>query len=97
MSPRPCRCWQCLRTRGIRAVAPRLARAFDQHRALAPARHQARERLLKAERLVSHRELQLLRADTTGNPRYAEHRARKLDLARAELARWRERATELSA
>ena len=66
-------------------VAPRLARARDEWEAIAREhRRQARIRAtkrLQVERLVAHRELQLLRACATGRRDYIAERRRKLDAA----------------
>ncbi len=66
-------------------VAPRLARARDEWEDMAREhRRQARVRAtkrLQVERLVAHRELQLLRAGASGNRRYIAERQRKLDAA----------------
>lgn len=72
-------------------VAPRLERAHRERKvemvAERLARHVAREQEMRMERLVAHRELQLLRAATTGNVKYERYRARKLDMARAMLTK----------
>lgn len=74
-------------------VAPFLERCHRERREeLAEARtHIASERKQEAklERLVAHRELQLVRAGFVGDRRYLKHRQRKLDWARKELARIR--------
>lgn len=72
--------------------APRLARAHAQRReelrrGAAAERHRV-TMLDKAERLVIHRELQLIRAGRTGDARYIKRRQDKLDAARAQVARW---------
>lgn len=67
---------------------PRLARARDEYvrierrklASLASAR-------LRLERLVAHRELQLVRAQRTGDGRYIARRTGKLERAREALAR----------
>jgi hypothetical protein len=76
------------------SVAPRLARARDaflaEQKALAEAAAAGRRlenRRDRLERLVAHRELQLLRAAVTGKPDYERARARKLAAARRELDR----------
>lgn len=82
-------------------VAPRLAAAHKGRQleiiAARVARHVARERLQHCEWLVDHRDLQLQRAFAKGNRRYIEIRTRKLEQARAELARAQQRADELGA
>lgn len=79
--PRPC----------LNSIAPRLARARDQHEHLAGiAYQQHRKRVqkrLELERLVAHRELQLVRAQHRGNARYIAERQRKLSSAQRALAR----------
>lgn len=93
-----CRCEQHRpRTIGsLSEIAPRLARARDQR--VARLRYEAAERAryrrlsLKAERLIAHRELQLVRAYATGDGRYIAARQRKLAAARRELAAVEERA-----
>lgn len=73
-------------------VAPRLARARDawiveQILFAAEQRREAQREIrlatkrLKADRLLAHRELQALRAETTGNPQYVRQRLRKLEAA----------------
>lgn len=93
-------------------IAPRLARAHRARRLELErerdARLRAAQRVLKAERLVAHRELQLARgelneyaaAGRSANQRrhrrnYTNHRAGKLEQARAELERARQRARAL--
>jgi hypothetical protein len=76
----------------LRSIAPRLAQARDaflaEQKALANAAEAERRlerRRDRLERLVAHRELQLLRAAATGKPDYERLRARKLAAARREL------------
>ena len=68
---------------------PRLHRAAQAERVLLAARArreiEKRKQLARLEWLVEHREMQLLRAGATGNPKYFAYRARKLDTARAAL------------
>ena len=76
---------------GLHAIAPRLARARDAFLA-SQREHARRERrrlagLERAEQIVIHRELQLLRAGATGDRRYVARRQHKLDQARALVAR----------
>lgn len=72
----------------FRTVAPRLELAHRQERARQRAasaeRVAAAAAVLKAQRLVEHRELQLLRA-TQKSVRYERRRAAKINEARAEL------------
>lgn len=83
------------------AVAPRLERAHRLERAARAearrARHRAREAELAAERLVAHRDLQLVRAYSVGDGRYIRRRERKLEQARAQLRRARARSKRLGA
>lgn len=77
----------------LHSIAPRLARARDQRReelrvASVQRRHMA-SLVLSSERCVAHRELQLVRAFSTGNGRYIAERQRKLAAAKRELARHR--------
>ena len=69
---------------------PRLARAHAAQRQVleARARREARkvEQVHELERVVAHRELQLLRAGSTGDGRYVKRRSDKLATARAALA-----------
>lgn len=77
---------------------PRLALAHAQRRAELEAgreaRRRARRRHLDAEWAVAHRELQLVRAQFTGNSRYIREREILLAIARARLVR-AERAMDL--
>jgi len=70
-------------------IAPRLARARDAHEAMCAAQRKGRieklHRVLAKERLVAHRELQLIRAMNTGDQRYIVRREWKLKQARREL------------
>lgn len=72
-------------------IAPRLALARDQYlaeRAEIARRERARATArLRLERLIAHRELQLIRAGARGSRRYLEVRQRKLDSARRALGR----------
>lgn len=64
---------------------PRLHRATQQERAIARAREARRRakstQLLHLQRLVAHRELQLIRAEAKGQSRYIRVRRGKLDTA----------------
>lgn len=84
--------------RSLHDIAPRLARARDQfleHRA-----EQSRlellfaDLLLRAQRNVAHRELQLIRAYATGRPRYILRREEKLAAARDELTEFERQKQE---
>lgn len=79
--------WEQRKAGGLRLVAPRLYRALCAYRADQAARSEQRGAVLQLERLVAHRELQLVRAGTTRNPRYVHEQQRKLDQARKHLAR----------
>lgn len=72
-------------------VAPRLARARDQlverRRLERKERTLARNAVYNVERLIAHRELQLVRAQRTGNARYIGERHRKLVAAKRALPR----------
>ena len=74
-------------------IAPRLARARDLlleiRRRERRARRARREAELKAEWLLAHRELQLVRAQHTGDRRYIKRREHKLKQARKQMARFR--------
>lgn len=75
------------------------ARVLARRRVLAEIdgrrrRHAARlERAAHLEWLVSHRELQLVRAYATGSAKYIRQRTRLLALARAEQAEFELRTT----
>jgi hypothetical protein len=81
----------------VYTFAPRLALAMDQRRnEILTARHNL-NRLTREmqglERLLVHRDLQLIRAGSTGDGRYVKRRQDKLDMAkrharqvRAEIA-----------
>ena len=94
-----CRCWPCRRERGtLHDLAPRLARARDSLladlRAARERRAAAQTDVLELERLVAHRELQLLRGGAThrrfkndrAKRRYVAERQAKLTDARDRLA-----------
>lgn len=87
-----CFCTRCFpRTvRSLHEVAPRLARARDslvaERRAARTWRRWHSERELHLLWLVSHRELQLERANAKGRGQYIDRRRRKLAEAREELA-----------
>lgn len=73
----------------LRDIAPRIGRARDGlledwRRERAGRMHHQRL-LLAAERLVAHRELQLVRALNTRKGRYIVERQRKLDSALRQL------------
>jgi hypothetical protein len=76
-------------TVSLHDIAPRLAKARDQYLAERAERSRiavARaSKLLELQRLVAHRELQLIRAEHTGNRRYIRERQDKLDSARRRL------------
>jgi hypothetical protein len=86
------------------AVAPRLERAHRERRlelaAESLARRRARAQVLDLERLVAHRELQVIRAagrrgTRRQRERYLQHRENLLRAAEAALARARARAARL--
>jgi hypothetical protein len=84
------------------AIAPRLERAHRQRidELVREARHRrhVRDRVLRAERMVAHRELQLARATgVKGDGSYYVHRRRKLEQGRKELARLRRLAKKIGA
>lgn len=70
-------------------IAPRLAAARDGYNAAVAAAEARRAFIvaqrLRVEKLVAHRELQLARAQRTGNGSYIRKRAGKLDAARHAL------------
>lgn len=74
----------------LSARCPRLAAAYRgrlvEIALEREARRRARDRHTRAERLVAHRELQLIRAGWTGDPRYIVRREAKLARAVIELA-----------
>lgn len=80
----------------LRDNCPRLVKARDDY-----LRHQEYARtiernrtnaLLEAERVLAHRELQLVRAFATDDARYIAQRERKLDAIRRQVARLRRAA-----
>lgn len=81
-------------------IAPRLALAMDQHNNLILARRHRlrllRNKLVEVERLVAHRDLQLVRAGHTRNGNYIAARTRKLAAAERALARIRLEIDELT-
>jgi hypothetical protein len=68
---------------------PRLARAHRNQRILLAARASRaaakRGQILRLEQLVAHRELQLIRAGSTGSARYLQKRAAKLQSSTTAL------------
>lgn len=76
----------------LATIAPRLAKAQRERMREIEAEHAQEQHrqamLLRAQRLVAHRELQLVRAGWTHSPRYIAERQRKLEAARTELRRW---------
>lgn len=91
----------------LSSIAPRLARARDEYlaeqaeRAAEAAQAAVRagilaDRLLHKQWLVEHRELQLIRAYSTGNPRYIAQRERKWQQAKRELAEVQARVEALA-
>lgn len=78
----------------LHQVAPRLAAARDHYAVSEREWDREHRRLLsrkcELERLVGHRDLQVVRSEhkraSRENPRYMAYRLRKLDRARAELA-----------
>lgn len=72
-------------------IAPRLALARDAYEAeqarLRAARRRRENDAFRLRRLVAHRELQLARAQASGNGSYIDLRQRKLDQARRLLER----------
>lgn len=75
----------------LASIAPRLALARDQHNRITAEHERKRAALVRkihqTERLVAHRELQLIRAGHTGDPRYIGCRQRKLAAAERSLNR----------
>lgn len=55
---------------------------------------EARDALLGVERLIAHRELQLIRAQNLGKRSYIATRQRKLDAARRALPRVQKRLAD---
>lgn len=77
----------------LASIAPRLAKARDElvgeRRRACVRRKMLREAVAKRERLVAHRELQLIRAGAVRSRtagRYVSERWSKLDQAKRELA-----------
>lgn len=82
-----------MRCTTLAEFAPRLAKARDQ---LIEARRKARaerrwlgERLVESERVLAHRELQLVRAGATGSRFKIRRRQRLLEESRREVERFR--------
>lgn len=80
----------------LHEVAPRLCLARDQilaERAAASVAHSKYlSDKLRAESKLAHRELQLVRAQATGDGRYIMRRQDKLERARQDLDRVKRRA-----
>lgn len=81
---RRCRCFDCLRRGTVYDFAPRLARARDER---ARRLRELTADRLRLERLVAHRELQLVRAGRGGRRSYLAERQKKLEDARLWLER----------
>jgi hypothetical protein len=86
---RGCTCWRCRRTQGLPAIAPRLTAAYFASIRVARERAILRGRLLDAERLLAHRELQLTRSESNRRARrarrdrrYMRYRQHKLERAK---------------
>lgn len=81
-----CRCWECRKRGGLRTVAPRLTAAYFDTIRVARERAILRAKLLEAERLVAHRELQLTRSESNRRARrdrgYMRQRQHKLERAK---------------
>jgi hypothetical protein len=97
-----CRCHSIAGDRfRLEWIAPRLALARDQRVAELiaeyEARHRARQDLQRAEWLVAHRELQLIRAGARNDRRYVARREAKLVRARQDLARIQAHAEQIGA
>lgn len=67
-----CACWDCRKNLPVRRMAPRLARAYDLKREHHRERLLIQDELLQAERLLAHRELQILRAGATRTGRFSK-------------------------
>lgn len=95
-----CAC-ACHTTFDLASIAPRLALAHRQRRnellAERAERRRARAELLALERLVAHRELQLVRAGFRDDGRYIARRTHKLARARQDLARLQAHAERIGA
>lgn len=84
-------------------IAPHLARARNTYLLLLDVEHHARMRLIgeisDIERLVAHRDLQLLRSESRTrartNVKYMDYRQRKLQRAEARLQELRDRLAHL--
>lgn len=92
-----CSCWECRKAGGLAVLAPRLRRAHALQRERDRLRRQAQDEELQLERLVAHRELQLVRAASTGRRRYIDKRQAKLQSAQAALRATRNRVKDLAA
>jgi hypothetical protein len=95
----PCWCPKCRPEPRLAVFAPRLARARDalveQLRRERRERGRLRALVTKAERLVAHRELQLVRAYATAKGSYIKERQRKLRAAQRERASYEQRLGQL--
>lgn len=87
-----CACWAC-RQGTLAEIAPRLARArtqfVEERRVRRRELTRARTDLLRAERLLAHRELQFIRAGARRSRRYLDLRAAKLQDAERLVERLR--------
>lgn len=85
-----CTCWRCRREAGLAVLAPRLTAAYRDSIRVARQRAICRARLLEAERLLAHRELQLTRSESNRRARrdgrYMRYRQQKLERARRAVA-----------
>lgn len=95
-----CLCHRC-RPKTLREIAPRIALAQEQLIAelqwKARRRRWLRDRLWRAQWTVDHRDLQLQRAQATGDARYIARRQAKLQRAQKELRRLQRRMQEVAA
>lgn len=83
-------CFEWADGRTLAEMCPRLSRAHrderDRRRVGFAHRRFLRERVSRAERLVAHRDLQLVRASATRSGAYIAERERKLNAAHNQLA-----------
>jgi hypothetical protein len=91
---RPLTFEQLLRCTTLEEFAPRLALArdqiYDERRKARARRKWLGERLIESERVLAHRELQLIRAEAKGNGFMIRRRQRLLEESRQAVARFRE-------
>jgi hypothetical protein len=92
-----CSCFECLRRGGLETLAPRLSQAQRDWWVWREQVRHARSDVLDAERLLAHRELQMLRAGRSNKRHYVKERQRKLREAERLVRRFKNRLDALEA